>query len=104
MILLTDNEDPYQHAQTDMGLSCPHMPEDTFSHDAANCSSSERLTKRNVCNTCKYTELYFVVINVCVRLDFFFLEQIDKTSNDMMYIILKTDIVLHICTFKYNIL
>ena len=29
MILLAD-------AQADLGLHCPHMPEDTFSHGAAN--------------------------------------------------------------------
>ena len=34
VILLTDSEGPYQTADTkaDLGLRCPHMPEDTFSN------------------------------------------------------------------------
>ena len=35
-ILLADSEGP---DQTDLGLRCPHMPEDTFSHDAANINN-----------------------------------------------------------------
>ena len=36
MILLADSEGPDQTAemQTDLGLRCPHMLEDTFSHGA----------------------------------------------------------------------
>ena len=35
MILLVDSEGLDQTAQADLGLHCPHMPEDTFSHAAA---------------------------------------------------------------------
>ena len=35
MILLADSEGPVQTAdvQVDLGLRCPHMPDDTFLHD-----------------------------------------------------------------------
>ena len=38
MILLADSEGPDQtcaDAQADLGLRCPHMPEDTVSHGVA---------------------------------------------------------------------
>ena len=35
MILLIDSEGPDQTVQADLGLCCPHMPEDMFSHGMA---------------------------------------------------------------------
>ena len=37
MILIGDSEGPDQiaDAQADLGLCCPHIPEDTFPHGAA---------------------------------------------------------------------
>ena len=35
VILVADSEGPDQTAQADLGLRCPIMPEDTFSHDVA---------------------------------------------------------------------
>ena len=39
MILLADSEGPDQTAQADLCLLCPHIPEHTFSHGAAQVSA-----------------------------------------------------------------
>ena len=36
---VSDDEGLDQTAQADLGLRCPHMPEDTFSHAAAHLSN-----------------------------------------------------------------
>ena len=37
MIMFADSEGPDQtaHPRSDLGLRCPHMPEETFSHGVA---------------------------------------------------------------------
>ena len=57
MIQLADNEGLDQTAQADLGLRCPHMPEDTFSHAAAHLSNrinefwQEKYTLRYMSNS-----------------------------------------------------
>ena len=38
MILLAGSEGPDQTGQADLGIHCPHMPEDMFSHGAVHIS------------------------------------------------------------------
>ena len=38
MILLADSEGSVQTSQADLGLHCPHMPEDTISHGTPQCA------------------------------------------------------------------
>ena len=41
MIMLAESEDPDQtDAKADLGLRCPHMPEDKFSHGASKLTTS----------------------------------------------------------------
>ena len=60
MILIADSECSDQtarDAQADLGLRCPHMPEDTFSNDTAHIMNIWAETSESVhSNMCAFTQ------------------------------------------------